>query len=275
MTVGEMSQALSECGGHSTPPQPGTLFFQCNICGELCTAELDLLAREVKSCSRCSSSPRTRALIRALSTGLFQQNLIICEFPDRKDLKGLGFTDTESYARRLAQKFDYVNTYFHQEPRLDIASDDIAPDHRETYDFIISSEVFEHVIPPIQAAFEHVHQMLKPGALFVLTVPYGHQPDIIEHFPELYEFSIVQQDGVFELHNITRSGSCQTFRDLVFHGGRGSTLEMRVFSFSGLLQLLHAAGFESVTVHSTPDFRHGIWWPQPWSLPITAKKRRA
>ena len=124
--------------------QPGTLFFQCNICGTLCTVELASLARRAKSCPTCDSSPRTRALIRTLSNCLFQENLILSEFPIRKDIKGLGLTDPEGYASQLKQKFDYVNTYFHQEPRLDIASDSIAPEQRQVYDFIISSEVFEH-----------------------------------------------------------------------------------------------------------------------------------
>ncbi len=130
--------------------QPGTLFFQCNICGTLCTVELASLAREAKSCPNCNSSPRTRAVIRTLSSCLFQENLILSEFPIRKDIKGLGLTDAENYASQLKQKFDYVNTYFHQEPRLDIASDSIAPEQRQVYDFIISSEVFEHIVPPVQ-----------------------------------------------------------------------------------------------------------------------------
>ena len=252
--------------------QPGTLFFQCNICGTLCTVELASLAREAKSCPNCNSSPRTRAVIRTLSSCLFQENLILSEFPIRKDIKGLGLTDAENYASQLKQKFDYVNTYFHQEPRLDIASDSIAPEQRQVYDFIISSEVFEHIVPPVQVAFDNVYQMLRRGGLLLLTVPYGLQPETIEHFPELHEFTLVERDGGCELHNLTKSGVRQTFRNLVFHGGRGSTLEMRVFCYSDLLRLLSAAGFVDVAVHSAPDFRHGIWWPQPWSLPITARK---
>jgi len=68
--------------------------------------------------------------MRMLSNCLFQKNLILSEFPTRKDIKGLDLTDAESYASQLKQKFDYVNTYFHQEPCLDIASDDIAPERR-------------------------------------------------------------------------------------------------------------------------------------------------
>jgi SAM-dependent methyltransferase len=254
--------------------EPGTLFFQCNVCGELCTVELPSLAREARSCRKCSSSPRTRAIIRTLSESLFQNNLILPEFPIRKDLKGLGLTDPESYATRLEQKFDYQNTYFHQEPRLDIAANDVAPARRQAYDFIISAEVFEHVVPPVEIAFDNAYQMLRPGGLLLLTVPYGLQPETIEHFPELHEFTLVERDGSHELHNITKSGVKQTFTNLVFHGGRGSTLEMRKFCYADLIRLLNKTGFQGIVVHSTPDFRHGIWWPQPWSLPITARKPR-
>ncbi len=97
-------------------------------------------------------------------------------------------------------------------------------------DFIISSDVFEHVVPPVSRAFENVWKMLKPGGVFVLTVPYGAQRETVEHFPELNEFSIVERDGSFVLRNKTRTGVLQEFNDLVFHGGPRTTLEMRVFS---------------------------------------------
>src|SRR5947208_3368036 len=252
--------------------QPGTLFFQCNICGNLCTIELASLSREAKSCANCSSSPRTRAVIRTLSSCLFQENLILSEFPIRNDIKGLGLTDPESYASQLKQKFDYVNTYFHQEPRLDIASDSIAPEQRQVYDFIISSEVFEHIVPPVQVAFDNAYQMLRRGGLLLLTVPYGLQPETIEHFPELHEFTLVERDGGCELHNLTKSGVRQTFRNLVFHGGRGSTLEMLVFSYSCLLRRLSAVRFAVVEVHIYPDFRHGLWLYHHWSLHITERE---
>ncbi len=248
------------------------LSFQCNICGNICTAELESLRRETRSCAHCNSTPRTRAVVRALSIGLFEQNLILPQFPIRKELTGLGLTDAESYASQLKERFTYLNTYFHREPRLDIMSDEIEPSRSEANDFIISSEVFEHVLPPVQKAFQHVYKMLKPGGLLVLTVPYGLQSETTEYFPELHQFTLVEKDGVRTLTNITRSGVSQTFRELVFHGGPGATLEMRLFSYSGVLDALIAAGFDQVIVHDTPDFDHGIWWPAPCSFPFTARK---
>jgi hypothetical protein len=114
--------------------------------------------------------------------------------------------------------------------------------------------------------------MLKPGGCLILTVPYGLDPGTREHFPELYEYKVVEHGGTYILQNRTRSGEMQEFSDLCFHGGPGATLEMRVFSEKGLLADLNAAGFDSIKIHRTHDFRHGVWWPEPWSLPISARR---
>ena len=60
------------------------------------------------------------------------------------------------------------------------------------------------------------------------------------------------------LRNRTREGVIQEFRNLVFHGGRGTTLEMRAFGEEDLLRHLRGAGFEDTKVYRTPDFLHGV-----------------
>jgi SAM-dependent methyltransferase len=252
--------------------QPGTLCFSCNICQEICLINGEELRREQASCSKCNSSPRTRAIVRVLSVELFGRNLALPNFPTQKATRGLGMTDWDGYARGLAEKFSYENTYFHQQPHLDIGAKQIASERLESSDFVISSEVLEHVKPPVSAAFANVYRILKPGGLFVLTVPYGPQRETIEHFPELNEFTLMEQNGSHKLRNVTRQGVVQEFSALVFHGGPGSTLEMRVFGEKALLSHLELAGFEEIKIHRTFDFRHGIWWPEPWSLPISARK---
>jgi hypothetical protein len=62
------------------------------------------------------------------------------------------------------------------------------------------------------------------------------------------------------------------FDHLTFHGGEGETLEMRVFSKSGLLRELARAGFEDIRIHADACEEFGIVWTQPWSLPITARR---
>ncbi len=251
--------------------RPGTLTFQCNICSATDVIHLPGLTREGISCARCRSSARTRAIVRAVSVELFGKNLPLPDFPTRKDLRGLGTSDSEHYAVPLAQKFDYQNTYLHREPFLDLSAR-TPVSLIDSNDFVISSEVFEHIPPPVSRAFENVWKMLKPGGVLVLTVPYSTQAETVEHFPELNEFSIVEKDGSFVLRNKTKAGVVQEFNDLVFHEGPGSTLEMRVFAENALIQHLKDTGFADIKVHRTADLVHGIWWPEPWSLPISARK---
>ena len=52
----------------------------------------------------------------------------------RKDIRGFGMSDTDIYARVLAEKLDYTNTYYDRDPNLDICNPD--PAIFGTYDFI-------------------------------------------------------------------------------------------------------------------------------------------
>lgn len=224
----------------------------------------------------CYSSVRMRGIISCLSVSLFGESLAIDDFPERKDLIGIGLSDWETYASKLAEKFSYTNTYYHKEPMLDItnirAGD--AVDGREgVCDFLVSTDVFEHVTPPVSRAFENAYKMLKPGGVFVFSVPYSLRQETTEHFPELFDWRVEKEkEKGWVLYNKTRDGETQEFSDLVFHGGEGETLEMRVFCKDHLLEELSGAGFTEVKIHSEPCFEHGIYWPQGWSLPITAKK---
>src|SRR5258705_3202831 len=60
--------------------------------------------------------------------------------------------------------FPYT-TLFRSEPRFDIT----APPSDTKYDFVIASEVFEHVRPPIQTAFDNLASLLKPGGFVILS----------------------------------------------------------------------------------------------------------
>ena len=111
--------------------------------------------------------------------------LAIPDFPNRPDLVGLGLSDWEGYAMGLAKKFAYTNSYFHQDPYLDITS--IDPSHVGRYDFIISSDVFEHISPPISKAFENARGLLKPNGVMIFTVT-NIGGETKEHFPELHRY---------------------------------------------------------------------------------------
>lgn len=185
-------------------------------------------------------------------------------------MKGLGLSDPEIYARGLAKKLGYTNTYYHKAPYLDITAD-VSQELEGYYDFIISSDVFEHVKPPVSKAFSNCKKLLKKGGLLLLTVPYTKKGETIEHFPELYEYQIIKSNDKFILKNITQDGRIQIFDNLIFHGGQGATLEMRRFSEKGLLDELEKAGFKEIKIHRENYLPYGIYWKYDWSLPITAR----
>jgi SAM-dependent methyltransferase len=213
---------------------------------------------------------RVRALVGLISTEIFGVPMTLPEFPVLKGIRGIGMSDSPQVAERLAEKFDYTNTFYHQAPFFDVTK----PDPRDTgsFDFILSSEVMEHVPPPVEEAFATLSRLLKPSGLLLMTTPYRIDGQTAEHFPDLHEYSLVSPNGRTMLVNRRLDGRIEVFENLVFHGGHGSTLEMRVFSEESLVQTLQGAGFAFVHVaaENFPEF--GIEHSETWSLPIGARK---
>ncbi len=244
--------------------------FVCNLCGATNRAVLKEMGREVASCTTCGSTVRLRALIQLLSVELFGIGAPMTEFPKRKGLRGLGMSDSHRFAEALADRFSYTNTYYHQEPRFDVLAMDER--HLGQYDFIVSSEVMEHIPPPPERGFETLFRLLKPNGVLLLTVPYTLERSTQEHFPELHDFTVAELRGGLVLVNRKRDGGLETFDDLVFHGGGGSTLEMRRYSEQSLRDLLKEVGFSSVRIAAEPATEFGVTVPEDWSLPIAARK---
>ncbi len=247
----------------------GYLRYRCNVCGVHCESPMHQFAREEPSCPSCHSTVRMRGIVHALSTELFGESRAVPDFPVRKDLKGIGLSDWEGYAQRLTEKLDYTNTYFHREPRLDIT--DIPESMAGSLDFIIASDVHEHIAPPVTRAFVSARRLLKSGGVMIFSVPYKPEGETQEHFPDLYQYEIREHRGHPVLHNRTRGGSTQVFSDLIFHGGKGSTLEMRVFSLKSLVTEFSAAGFAEIQSFGDHYFDHGIYWRESISLPLVAR----
>lgn len=243
--------------------------FVCNICDHACLVPVEALTREAPTCGRCGSSVRTRSIVHLLSTGLFGRSLALRDFPQDRGIRGLGLSDWEGYARPLAERIGYRNTFFHADPHLDITR--IDPELAGTCDFVIATEVFEHVLSPVQRAFDGARKLLKPGGVLVLTVPFDPGAPTREHFPPLNDFQLVEEGGRRRLYNKGLDGSVQVFDDLVFHGGPGSTLEMRLFGLQDMLDHCLRAGFGSVAVRAEAVPERGIYWHHPWSVPILAR----
>jgi SAM-dependent methyltransferase len=248
----------------------GWLFFDCNICGGSNAVRLAKLGREGPPCRGCGATVRQRALAHLLMRHIFaRDDMRLPELDSFKAFHGIGMSDWDGLAKALARPFQYTNTFYHQEPRLDITN--IPEAWEGTLDFVISSDVLEHVAPPVSRAFVNVRRLLRPLGVFVLTVPWVPEGETLEHFPELHDYQLENAGTpAAVLRNRTRDGRRQEFRNLVFHGGDGATLEMRLFSRAGLLRELEQAGFVEITFHDQPVLASGIHWAEPWSLPITA-----
>jgi SAM-dependent methyltransferase len=243
--------------------------FVCNICGKKNPYSGEAFDREQPSCGRCHSTLRTRALMGALSQELFGFPLTLPDFPHVKSLRGLGTSDSHQYAKYLAEVFDYRNTFYDREPRFDLSA---TPAQCGQYDFIVSSDVLEHVAPPAENAFRNAWQLLKPSGVLVFTVPYDLEQSV-EHFPDLHEFGLAEVGERTVLVNRTKSGEIQIAEDLIFHlSPTGRSLEMRMFSEQSLKDTLAAAGFDSIKIYSDTYAPFGIAPAQMWSLPIAARK---
>ena len=250
------------------PGQAGELCYTCNLCGQANRASAAALSREEISCFSCGSKLRQRAIVNEISKRLHGKSLALPDWPARADVRVMAMTESAQVALPLGKKLQFTNTFLHQSPKLDIAKPVEAG--ADLYDIIISSEVFEHVAPPVQNAFNHLKQWLRPGGFVVFTVPFSLEAQTHEHFPNLHQFEIIAEPSGRVLRNITRKGVQEKFQHLVFHGGAGDTLELRLFLLQSLRQHFIDAGFATLEVADAPCYEFGIVWNEPFSITLVA-----
>lgn len=214
--------------------------FVCNICGyENHFHPEENIKTPGPLCAKCHSSTRFRLVALAFSTEVMGGDGFLPETQD-KGLTGIGLSDSAPLAKGMEKFTGYTNTYFHKEPSFDIAD----PNPKFSgLDFIISSDVFEHTKPPAEIPFLVAAQMLKSGGKLLLSVPVFHT--YIEHFPDLNEYQLMETTSGYRLVNATNNGNLEIFSDLRFHGGPGTTLEMRIHSRESVENALSAAKFKS------------------------------
>ena len=247
---------------------PLMIAFICNVCAE--KNQVEHFTSEPATCS-CGSNVRIRALLHLLSLELFGHSVPVCDFPRLKAVRGLGITDKNCYARILEDKFDYTNTYYDREPRLDLRA--AHPDRAGAYDFVLSADVLEHIAPPVESALREVHSLLKPQGFLGATVPCHPDGRFGEHFPDLHEYRTVPLAGKEVLINRRRDGTLEVFDDVVFHGGTGEMLEMRQFGISALNATLRDAGFCDVFFLTSDVPEWGIIFDRDTSQPFIARKQ--
>jgi SAM-dependent methyltransferase len=196
--------------------------FTCNVCGHAGSELLPVHYEnpEAPSCTVCGSNVRFRWLADRLARELYGRRILLPDFPKDPSIRGLGLTDPSSIARPLAERFTYLNTHFDIEPRLDIRGDDSPLGE---LDFLIASEVFEHVEPPVSVAFRNAARLLKPNGFLLLTTPWiwdGRGQDVL---PTLYDWRLEYAEGKCSILNRARNGEVEWFRDVRPDGGPGRT----------------------------------------------------
>jgi len=212
-----------------------------------------------------------RAIIYMLALELFGEERLLPDFPQCAGVKGFGMSDAQCYSTLLAEKTNYTNTFYDREPYLDITESH--SDQHGTYDFILSSDVFEHVAPPVERAFEEAFRLLKPYGVLCITVPSVIADQTDEHYPDLHQYSVIELAGEHVLINRKKDRTLEIHDKLVFHGGIGATLEMRLFAQADLVRKLRGAGFSDVVLQMEPVERFGIVFDGPWSRPLVARKQ--
>lgn len=249
--------------------------FVCNICGEIAAADEADISREGAPCGTCKSNVRLRALALLVSQAIFGERMAVPDWPQRPDVVGYGISDWPMFAKIFPAKFSYTNTQFDRElfreqPFLDITNPPV--DRLATADVITCSEVLEHVVPPVGAAFQGLAALLKPGGALVFSVPYTPWENTREHFPDLHDWAIHDIDDKRYVTNVTREGKHELFTDIKFHGGGFKVLEMRVFALKDIQAHLVAAGFDRLVLLEEDVLKYGIGFTTPWGRPMLARK---
>ena len=242
------------------PDAPQVIEYCCNLCG--CKNRLDSsqFHRELAACKKCGALARFRGIIHALANFLGEsEDAILRDWPIRKRIFGIGMSDWNGYARLLRRKFSYENTFYDHKPKLDILN--LTEKNLGKYDFVISTDVFEHILPPLQQGFDNLFRLLKPGGCLIFSVPYTRTAQTLEHYPGLLDYEILNFRGTRILVNRDEGGRLQVYDNLVFHGGKGATLEMRIFCEADILNRLAQSGFEDIEVYDQPNLSIGYYWP--------------
>jgi SAM-dependent methyltransferase len=233
--------------------------FRCNVCGAGNELPGGQVHREMLCCVGCRANARFRGVVRAVQEALLgNTETALRAARPRREVRGIGMSDSGIYAGELARLFDYRNTFYHTEPLLDVTDVRSTQQYREL-DFVVSSDVLEHVRAPVSDALENIRGMLKPGGVLILSVPYLRGYMTIEHYPHLMDYEIVKVGKKYVVVNVRADGLVEQFPVPVFHGGPGSVLEMRVFGEGDLMAMLAYAGFEvRVLEASLPEIGY-VW----------------
>lgn len=167
-----------------------------------------------------------RWLIHRLSLELFGRSLPVFEFPRKPNVTALGLSDHGLVADCLVadclkDRFSYLNTYYDHAPHFDLRFDDSPIG---SLDFLIASEVFEHIEPPVGDAFRNSARILKPSGILLLTVSWICDGNPEEALPVFHDWKLVPEGSRWVIVNRTPAADIERYCGPVFDGGPGPCL---------------------------------------------------
>jgi Methyltransferase domain len=183
----------------------------CPIC-EIKTffIEKDKWLRDFYVCRKCDSIPRQRAIISVLNQF----------FPEWKDLKihesSPGGASSSTLAAHCCQ---YTPTQFFQDICVGQSKDGVRCENLEkmtftddSFDLMISQDVFEHVMNPADA-FKEINRILKPGGAHIFTMPwYPKLKQTIQRARQIDNGEIEYlEEAIYHGNPIDSNGSLVTF----------------------------------------------------------------
>ncbi len=153
---------------------------RCNICGSDSGFLHPEQLKEGFICRNCSATSRNRLVMFALGHLLGNGEQPVFDWPARPEVRILEPCPRGPQVAMLRDKFEYITPEFDAEeiargapPEKFADVQDLAfPD--DHFDFVIASDVFEHVRED-EKGFREIYRTLKPGGVFVMTSPYDHQ----------------------------------------------------------------------------------------------------
>lgn len=157
---------------------------KCTVCGALAGLSVrHANLRETCLCRRCGASNRQRQIAYVCASILaHHRGRKIRSFSDVRALDDLVVYNTEARGpvhRQLSGMRHYhCSEYFGPNRKSGEVVDNVLHQDlmnlsfpRETFDLVLSSDVFEHVPDPYRAHRE-VHRVLKPGGRHIFTIPF-------------------------------------------------------------------------------------------------------
>jgi SAM-dependent methyltransferase len=225
--------------------------MRCNVCGSISFAQIENdNFRENCYCGKCRSTNRHRQIAYVLCYGFEQTpSRTFKEFVN----KNLALYNTEASGplhNQLSKMKNYKcseyfgNSYSSGDVINNVLNEDLmALSFKDgCFDFVVSSDVFEHIPDPVRAHRE-VYRVLKKGGRHVFTVPFyqteildelrasiNANHEIVHHKEPIYHLDPLRSEGIL-VYNIF---SIEMLSKLARIGFR-TNMYFLYFPFKGIL----------------------------------------